>query len=96
MFSLHTSLGLKYTQQVTYKEIDELADIYFVQVHIFDLNGLKLNLCYHSLKQGHTDHLLFLQDHRHFHFVSNIQAVIRSLRRETHATFCYNCFGIRY
>ena len=42
-FLLHTSVGLEYTQPTTYKEIAELADTYFVQVHIFDLtlNALK-------------------------------------------------------
>ena len=55
--SLHTSVGLHYTQAATYKEIAELADMYFVQVHIFDLNGIKPDFCYHSPKRGHADHL---------------------------------------
>ena len=62
-YSLHTSVGLEYIEPATYKEITELADKYFVQVHIFDLNGLKPDFCYHSPKRGHPDHLFFLQDH---------------------------------
>ena len=61
--SLHTSVGLHYTQSATYKEIAELADMYFVQIHIFDLNGIEPDFCYHSPKRGHADHLFFLQDH---------------------------------
>ena len=91
---LHRSVGLEITEAVSYKEIAELADMYFVQVHIFDLNGFKPDFCNHSPKRGHADHLFFLQDQRHFYFISNIQGVIHSLRRETHAQFCYDCFGI--
>ena len=49
-YLLHTSVGLDYTEPATYKQIAELADMYFVQVHIFDLNGLQPEFCYHSLK----------------------------------------------
>ena len=53
--SLHSSVSLEYTEPATYKEIAELADMYFVQVHIFDLNGIKPDFCYHSPKHGYAD-----------------------------------------
>ena len=93
MDPLNSSVGLHYTQPVTYKEIAELADMYFVQVHIFELNGIEPDICYHSPKRAHPDHFFFLQDNRHFHLINNIQGVIRAVRRENSATFCY-CFGI--
>ena len=76
-----------------------LADEWQIQVHCFDIfnyNGVNPEFSYHSPKQGYADHLFVLQDNNHFHYISNIHGVLKSLRRTEYADFCDVCFDIKF
>ena len=50
----------------------------------------------HSPKHAYADHLFILQDNQHFHYISNINGVLKNLRRTPSAEFCFDCFDIKF
>ena len=69
-----------------------------VNVHLFDTSNITPGFSYHypprdtSLK--YEKNLYFLQDSDHFHYINNINAVIRNFKRNKYYEFCETCFKI--
>ena len=95
-YEIHTSVGLSINEPVTTTEREVLADEWQVQIHCFDINGVNPEFSYHSPKWVYANHLFILQDNQHFHFISNINGVLRNLKRNNEVKFFYDCFGIKF
>ena len=95
-YEIHTSVGLQINEPVTCKEMTLLADEWQIQIHCFDINGMNPDFSYHSPKRAYADHLFVLQDNKHFHYISNINGVLRNCKRSLQSEFCYECFDIKF
>ena len=73
-----------------------LADEWQIQIHCFDIISVNPEFSYHSPKRAYAYQLFILQDNQHFHYLSNIDGVLRNLKRTHDAKFCYDCFDIKY
>ena len=95
-YEIHTSTGLQINQPITDKEMVLLADEWQIQVHCLDINGVNPEFSFHSPKRAYADHLFVLQDINHFHYISNINGVLKNLRRSKYAEFCHDCYDIKF
>jgi len=95
---LHKALGLDVQQPVLWKHMEDAAKTFGVNVHLFDMSNITPGFSYHYPPQEsslrYEKNLYFLQDGDHFHYITNITAIIRDFKRNEHVEFCEMCFNI--
>ena len=90
--ALHTSLGLSIHEPITNPLMNTLSDLHQTTVHIFDISAVRPGFAYHTPNRGYLKHLFFLRDGNHFHYISNMNGILKIFHRNQYHTFCENCF----
>ena len=92
---LHTHLNPWVDECITWQQMEQAADHFEVNIHIFDTSNIKPEFSFHYPQSPvYAKHLYFLQDGSHFHYISNINGVINVFKRKVTMTFCELCYKI--
>ena len=79
----------------TRRQMQKAADHFEVNIHVFDMSNVKPGFSFHYPQNPvHPRHLYFLQDGHHFHYITNINGVIRLFKRNDDFHFCELCYKI--
>ena len=95
---LHEALGLDVQQSDVWKHMEIAANTFRVNVHLFDTSNITPGFSYHyppqesSLRSEKNQY--FLQDGDHFHYITNVNTIIRDFKHNEHYEFCETCFKI--
>ena len=71
------------------------ANHFDLNIHVFNMSNVKSGFSFHYPPAPiYEKNLYFLQDGDHFHYITNINAVIRNFKRNSDLFFCEECFKV--
>ena len=88
-------MGLDVQAMATWREFRLLEQYQSINIHIYNISGVKPHFTYHSAQAlGFTKNLYFLQIGHHVHYITNITGLIRNFTRNPFTEYCENCYKI--